>query len=80
MISDTSPDAQRVQIELIRKASMAQRWTRMASLTAFTVNLSKRAIAEVNPTLTPAELDAKFVELSYGKQLADKLRARQIEG
>jgi hypothetical protein len=80
MISDTSPDAERVQIELIRKASVAQRWARMASLTAFTVNMSKRAIAKANPKLNQAELELKFVELSYGKQFADKLRSRPIGG
>jgi hypothetical protein len=80
MISDTHPEAQRVQIELIRKASVAERWAQMAALTSFTINLSKSAIAKANPELNQSELALKFVELSYGKELADKLRSRQIEG
>ena len=75
MLSDTHPDAERVQIELLRKASFAQRWAKMASLTAYAVNLSRRAIAEAEPGLSPIELDLKFVELSYGQDLADRLRA-----
>jgi hypothetical protein len=75
MLSDTHPDAEKVQIELLRKATFAQRWAKMASLTAFTVNLSRRAIAEANPGLSQRELDLKFVELSYGRDLAERLRA-----
>ena len=74
MISDTSPEAQKVQIELLRKATLAERFARMQSLTALAINLSRRAIAEANPTLTPRELDVKCVELYYGRQLAEELR------
>jgi hypothetical protein len=75
MLSDTHPDAQRVQIELIRQFTFAQRWAKMASLTAYAVNLSRRAIAEANPGLSPRELDLKFIELSYGRELAERVRA-----
>jgi hypothetical protein len=79
MLSDTHPDAEKVQIELLRKATFAQRWAKMASLTAYAINLSRRAIAEANPGLDQRELDLKFVELSYGRELADRLRTH-LEG
>ena len=70
MLSDTSPEAEKVQIELLREAGFAGRFAKMQSLTATTIGLSRRAIAEANPKLSPVELDVKCVELFYGKKLA----------
>jgi hypothetical protein len=74
MFSDTHPDAEKVQIELLRKASTADRFALMCSLTATAISLSRRAIARANPDFTPQEVDLKFVELHYGKELAGRLR------
>ncbi len=74
MFSDTHPDAEKVQIELLRKASTSERCALMCSLTATAVSLSRRAIARANPDLSPQEVDLKFVELHYGKKLASRVR------
>lgn len=74
MLSDTHPDAERVQIELLRKAGPENRLVQSLSLTATLVNLSQQAIAERNPGLNPQEFDIKCVELYYGKELASRLR------
>ena len=74
MLSDTSPDAEQVQIDLIRRASIAERMARMRSLTATATRLSRQAIAEANPQLSPREVDLTWMELHYGKELADELR------
>ena len=74
MLSDTSPEAEKVQIELLRRATVAERFAMMESLTTMTINLSRRAIARANPELTPEELNLKWVELNYGKELADNVR------
>ena len=74
MLWDTSPEAEKVQIDLLRQASTTERIARMQSLTAMTVSLSRRAIAEGNPGLSPRELDLKCVELYYGSELAARLR------
>ena len=74
MLSDTHSDAEKVQIELIRKMSVAERITRMRSSTTMAVKLSRRAIAEANPELGPQEVDILWVELHYGKELAVGLR------
>lgn len=74
MLSDTSPEAEKVQIELLRNAGFAGRLAKMQSLTATTINLSRRAIAEANPNLSPVELDVKCVELFYGKKLAEEFQ------
>jgi len=77
--SDTHPEAERVQIGLLRQASTAQRFALARSLTATAVSLSRRAIARANPDFSPQEVDLKFVELHYGKELASRVR-RYLEG
>ena len=74
MFSDTHPHAEKVQIDLLRKASTGERFALMCSLTATAISLSRRAIARANPDLSPQEVDLKFVELHYGKELAGRLR------
>ena len=51
-----------------------ERFARACSLTATAISLSRRAIARAHPELSPEEIDLKFVELHYGKQLAAGLR------
>ena len=74
MLSDTSPDAEKVQIELIRQASMAERIARMRSLTAMATKMSRQAIAEANPQFSSREVDLMWMELHYGKELAAEYR------
>ncbi len=74
MLSDTSPEAERVQIELLRQATAAEKIAQMRSMTTMAVKLSRRAIARANPTLSAQEVDLKWVELHYGKQLGRDLR------
>ena len=64
---------------MLRKASTAQRFALACSLTATAVSLARRAIARANPDLSPHEVDLKFVELHYGKELASRVR-RYLEG
>ena len=59
MLTDTHPEAEKVQIELLRQATVAERLQRAFSLTAMSVNLSRRAIAEANPQLTAEELEVE---------------------
>jgi hypothetical protein len=74
MLSDTSPEAEKVQIELLRKLTVAERFAKVRALTARTVRLSKRAIARASPDLDPEELKLKFIELHYGRELARQVR------
>ena len=46
----------------------------VSCLTATTITLARRAIARANPGLSPQEVDLKFVELHYGKELASRVR------
>jgi hypothetical protein len=71
---DTHPDAERVQIELLRQATIAQRFHLVRSLTATTRRLAWRAIREANPEASDQEIDLLFVAVHYGQDLADRLR------
>jgi len=74
MFSDTSPEAEKVQIELLREATNAQRLALALSMTDLAIRLARRAIARANPGLTRRELDLKFVEIHYGNDLAERVR------
>jgi hypothetical protein len=72
---DTSPEAERVQIELLRKATVAQRVSLAFSLTESALKQVQRAIRKAHPNASEEELRLIFVEVHYGKELADRLRA-----
>lgn len=72
--SDTNPKVEKKLIELIRQQSISQRLSRTKSLTTFTLNLSRRAIARANPLKSKLELDLLFVQHHYGSELADKVK------
>lgn len=74
MLSDTHPDAERVQIELLRQKTPMQRLGMALDLTDSLLRSSRQTIASRNPHLNAHELTVKCVELYYGKQLAAQLR------
>ena len=74
MLSDTHPQAQKVLIELLRKATVAQRAERALSMSAMVKGLSMRAVARANPNDSEQEIKLKWAELHYGKDLADRVR------
>lgn len=72
---DTHPDAERVQLELLRHASVARRVGLVRSLSATAIQLARRAIRRRHPEAGNQELAAIFVALHYGPELAERLRA-----
>ncbi len=74
MLSDTSPEAERVWIELWRKATPERRLERTLAVTDFVVTASRAAIAKARPDLSPREQKLFWVENTYGRKLADELR------
>jgi hypothetical protein len=74
MLSDTHPEAERVQLELIRKMTVAERLARMRDWTRTLVHLSREGLARANPGLDEQELDLLWVEHHYGADLAARLR------
>ena len=74
-LSDTHPDAERVQIELLRKATIAQRVRLTRSLSSMAMQLAWRAIEEANPGASEHEIALIFVAVHHGQDLANRLRA-----
>lgn len=75
MISDTSPEIRKKQLEMLRKLSGTQRLQLAVRLTSHVRAASRKAIERLNPTLSPRELEYKFIELHYGRELAEGVRA-----
>jgi hypothetical protein len=74
ILNDTSKDADRVQIELLRSAGTQGRFRRMVSLSHYVITLSKRAIARQNPGLNAREQALMFVLLHYGASVEKGVR------
>lgn len=72
---DTHPDAERVQLALLRKASLAQRASLALSLSQTTRQLAWRALRRSKPEGSAEEAACTFVALHYGRSLATCLKA-----
>ena len=76
MFTDTHPDAEAVQQELLRRASFAEKFSLVRSLTATVVSLCKQGIRDRHPEFNERAVDVYFVEMNYGRELAEGLRRR----
>jgi hypothetical protein len=74
MLTDTHPEAERVQIELLRQKTLAERFMMVRSLTAFTLGWSRDALRRLYPDLSPEEFRLKIIEDHYGQELAQRVR------
>jgi hypothetical protein len=74
-LSDTDPEAQRVHLELLRSAGPARRLELALSLSRSVISLSRGGIARRLEGASAEEVGLRCVELHYGADLADALRA-----
>ena len=72
---DTSPEIERVQIELIRKAPITKRFAIMQAWSQFLIEANKQRIHKDYPDVSEEEISLIFVARHYGQALADALRA-----
>ena len=77
---DTSRDAERVLIALVRKQAPTERLRTALSATRRVAEQCKRAIARANPGISEDEIRLRFIELNYGKALADNVRQQLTAG
>lgn len=68
---DTDPEAERVQIDLLRRAGVSRRAGLALSLSATVIGLARRAIRRSLATDEAVRL--RFVELHYGCELASEV-------
>ena len=73
--SDTTADAERVQLALIGAAPIARRLHLAFSLSAGAITLARRAIARAHPSVSQEGQDLLFIEQHYGAALARELRS-----
>lgn len=71
---DTHPDAERVPIELLRSATVAQRASLAFQLSESAIELARRALRRAHPDESAYEIGLRFVAIHYGQELADRLR------
>jgi len=75
MVNDTHPRAAEVQIELLRRATVARRFQLARALSEWTIQLSRRGLCETMPGASELEVGLRFVELHYGPALAARVAA-----
>ncbi len=75
---DTNPEMERIQIDLLRKASPAKLFGLVRSMSQAMIQASRRNIRKLHPDASEEELTLIFVELYYGKKVANLVRS-QIE-
>ena len=73
--ADTAPDAERVQVALLRTAPVGRRLHIALDLSATVIGAARRALARAQPHASARALDLRFVELHYGPDTAAGLRA-----
>ena len=73
--ADTDVEAERVQLELLRRASPGERAALAMSLSATVITLARRALRRQYPEASEEEIGLRFVELNYGRELAIELAA-----
>jgi hypothetical protein len=73
---DTSPEMERVQIELNRKASPAKLFGLVRSMSQTMMQASRENIRKLHPDASKEELSLILVELYYGKEVANLVRTQ----
>ena len=72
--TDTSDEAWAVQLEGFRRMSPTERVGKMCKLSASLRRMAMDAICRRHPEFDESEVRLKFIELTYGKELADSVR------
>lgn len=74
-LRDTSPAAEAVQLDLLRRAGTARRLALTFNLSSSAIRSSRRAIARRHPELDERDVLLRWAELHYGEALAGRVRA-----
>jgi hypothetical protein len=72
--TDTSHDAERLQLEMFRRMSPTERIRKVCQLSTTLRRMALTAIDRRHPGLDEREKRLRFIEISYGKALSDAVR------
>ena len=76
---DTSQEALEVQLACLRQMSPGERIRQTLAMSRQLRNMAMEAIRRRHPDWPDAEVGLMFIELNYGKSLADDIRRRRAE-
>ena len=71
---DTDLESERVQIELLRRATLARRSSIAFSLSETAIGLARRAIRLQSPGMSDRDVLLRFAAVHYGTDLAERIR------
>jgi hypothetical protein len=71
VIGRASPEAERVQLDLLRAASPERRGELALSLSRTVLALAREHLEREDPAAPPGEIDLRFLRRLYGRPLAD---------
>jgi hypothetical protein len=74
MLSDTSPEMEKVWIRMWREKSPTYRLQRALDLSDEVINRSRAAIRRIHPDWSELECLLFWVRVNYGSKLADRMR------
>jgi hypothetical protein len=77
--SDTSDEALAVQLDCLRRMTPQERLRRACAWSGKLRRMALDAIRRLHPDYSEDEVRLKFIELTYGKSLADEVRDWQAE-
>lgn len=77
--TDTSAEAEAIQLELLRQMTPQERIAIMCSLSQSVRKMAFDAIRRRHPEYGEDEVRLAFIELTYGKSLADDVRRSKQE-
>ena len=73
---DTDAKSEKILINLLREKSIAEKFDMVRSLSQSMIELSKRAIARANKGIDDDQVNIMFVELHYGRALAQGFKKK----
>ena len=73
-VTDTSPEALRVQLEGFRRMTAQERFDRMCRWFQEIRDMARNAIRRRHPDWSEDEVRLKFIELTYGPEVAREVR------
>lgn len=75
IIRDTTPEAESVLIQMLRKRPAPMRLGDAVSASNRVAEQCKNAIRRIHPQITEDEVKLRFIELNYGQEIAADVRA-----
>jgi len=71
---DTRPEAEQILIQLLSRTSVERRLELGLSLSEEALAIAHQAIAQAHPLASEVDQKLLFVEITYGKDLAERVR------